>query len=102
MCRIAIIPLLVVAASCSTTASVGSPTPDASTSYVVRRGADTIAVERYSRAGQRVESSIIQREPSTFVGHSNIELGANGLATSWRYETRLANGSRPVNGATVT
>jgi hypothetical protein len=102
MRRIAVVPLLAVAAACGTTASVGSPTPDASTSYVVRRGADTIAVERYSRAGQRVESSIIQREPSTFVAHSNIELGADGLARSWRYETRLANGSRPVNGATVT
>jgi hypothetical protein len=101
MRRIAVTPLLIVAAACSTTATVGSPTPDASSSYIVRRGTDTITLERYSRAGRRVESSIIQREPSTFVGSSNIEIGGNGLATSWRYETRLASGSRPNNGATV-
>ncbi|HET9426607.1 MAG TPA: hypothetical protein VFO55_14690, partial [Gemmatimonadaceae bacterium] len=93
---------LAAAAGCAPSTNVGSPAPDASTSYVVRRGIDTIAVERYSRAGQRVESAIIQREPSTFVGNSNIELGANGLATSWRYETRLASGARPNNGATVS
>ncbi len=92
MRRTAILPILIVAAGCSTTATVGSPTPDASTSYIVRRGSDTIAVERYSRAGRRVESAIIQREPSTFVGNSNIEIGANGLATSWRYQTRRARG----------
>lgn len=93
---------LALAGACATSATVGSPSPDAATAYVVRRGTDTIAVERYTRAGQRIESSLIQREPSTFVASSNIELGANGLATSWRYETRLASGARPNNGATVT
>jgi hypothetical protein len=102
MRRIAVTPLLIVAAACGTTATVGSPSPEASTSYVIRRGTDTIAVERYTRAGPRVESAIIQREPSTFVGNSNIVIGANGLASSWRYETRLASGARPNNGATVT
>ena len=93
---------LAAVAACARTPTVGSPSPDASTSYVVRRGVDTIAVEQYSRAGNRVESSIIQREPSTFVGNSNIELGSNGLLTSWRYEARLANGARPANAGTVT
>ena len=93
---------LLAVGGCATTASVGSPAPDASTTYVVRRGIDTIAVEQYNRAGPRIESAIIQREPSTFVGNSNIELGANGLARTWRYEARLANGARPNNGATVS
>ena len=93
---------LVAVAGCATSATVGSPSPDASTSYIVRRGTDTITLERYTRAGPRIESSIIQREPSTFVGSSNIEMGANGLATSWRYEARLASGARPNNGATVS
>lgn len=93
---------LAAVAACARTPSVGSPSPDASTSYVVRRGVDTIAVEQYSRAGNRIESSIIQREPSTFLANSNIELGSNGLLTSWRYEARLANGARPANAGTVT
>jgi hypothetical protein len=95
--------LLTGASACATSATVGSPSPDAASSYIVRRGMDTIALERYTLAGNRVESSLIQREPSTFIQNSNIELGANGLMTSWRFETRLANGSRPnPSAATVT
>jgi hypothetical protein len=94
--------VLVAVAGCATSASVGSPAPDASTTYVVRRGTDTIAVEQYSRAGNRVEATQIQREPSTFLAHSNVEMGANGLMRSWRFEQRLVSGARPANGATVT
>ena len=88
--------------ACATSASVGSPSPSASTTYVVRLGNDTTAVEQYNRAGNRIESTIIQRVPSTFTANSNIEMGVNGLPVSWRYETRLPTGARPNNGATVT
>ena len=93
---------LLALAACSPPAVVSSPTPDPSTSYVVNRGIDTIAVERYLRSGNRIESQLILREPSTFIANSNVEIGANGLMTSWRFEQRLANGLRPNNGATVT
>ena len=96
------IVFLLAAAGCGTGVAVSSPAPEASTSYVVRRGLDTIAVERYTRTGYRIESSVVYREPSTFLANSNIEMGSNGLPTSWRFEQRLANGSRPNNGATVT
>ena len=104
--------LIVVAAvtACGSPATVGSPagratTPfggDGSTSYIVRLGSDTTAMEQYTRTGNRVESSLIQRAPQTFTASSNIEMGANGMPISWRYETRLPNGARPNNGATVT
>jgi hypothetical protein len=95
--------LSILAAACaSKTATVGSPTGDATTSYIVRLGSDTVALEQYSRAGNRIESTIIQRAPQTYTGNSNIEMGANGLPVSWRYEARLPNGARPANGATVT
>src|SRR5262249_47490553 len=82
--------------------TVGSPTSsDASTSYLIRLGTDTTAMEQYSRAGNRIESTLIQRSPQTFTASSNIEMGSNGLPLSWRYETRLPNGARPNNGATV-
>jgi hypothetical protein len=61
-----------------------------------------VAIEQYDRAGNRIESTLIQRSPQTFTASSNIEMGANGLPVSWRYETRLPNGARPNNGATVT
>jgi hypothetical protein len=93
---------LVLAAACAHTSTVGSPSPNASTTYVVRLGADTTAIEQYSRAGNRIESTLIQRSPQTFTASSNIEMGADGLPLSWRYETRLPDGSRPNNGATVT
>jgi hypothetical protein len=94
----------VLAAACASGTTVGSPTPaaDATTSYIVRLGTDTTAIEQYTRIGYRIESTIIQRVPSTFTATSNIEMGPGGLPSSWRYETRLPNGSRPVNGATVT
>lgn len=94
--------IVVAAAACAPATNVGSPSPSASTNYVIRLGADTVALERYTRAGSRIESSIIQRSPSTFVVNSNIEMGANGLPVSWRVEQRLASGARPNNGATAT
>ena len=93
---------LSLCAACASSPSVGSPAPNASTSYVIRLGTDTTAMEQYSRAGNRIESTLIQRSPQTFTASSNIEMGANGLPISWRYETRLPNGARPNNGATVT
>jgi hypothetical protein len=99
-----IIPVLVAVGACGTTTSVGSPAPgsDGSTSYVVRLGTDTTALEQYTRIGYRIESTLIQRVPQTFTAVSNIEMGPNGLPSSWRYETRLPSGGRPNNGATVT
>jgi hypothetical protein len=91
-----------LAVACST-ATVGSSSPnDASTSYIIRLGTDTVALEQYNRAGNRIESTLIQRAPRTYLASSNIEMGANGLPVSWRYETRLPSGARPNNGATVT
>src|SRR4051812_17010294 len=94
------LPLLITVAGCAPAASVGSPAVNAGTSYVVRLGADTLAVERFMRTGNRIESSIVQRSPVTYVGTSVIEIGANGLPSSWRYENRLANGLRVPGGAT--
>lgn len=93
---------LIVAAACASSSSVGSPAPDASTSYLIKLGTDTVAMEQYNRAGNRIESTLIQRSPQTFTASSNIEMGPNGLPVSWRYETRLPSGARPNNGATVT
>jgi hypothetical protein len=97
-----LVPVALLAGGCST-ATVGSSSPaDRSTSYIVRLGTDTVALEQYNRAGNRIESTLIQRSPQTYTASSNIEMGADGLPISWRYETRLPSGARPNNGATVT
>jgi hypothetical protein len=91
---------MLLSVGCKRTVSVSSPTPDAGTSYLVRLGADTVAVEQFRRTGNHIESDIMQRSPATFIGHSVIELGANGLATSWTYDPRLVSGARPAGTAT--
>lgn len=89
------------AAGCKPAVSVSSPSPspDAATSYLVRLGADTVAVEKFSRNGNHIESEILQRSPLTFIGRSTIDLGANGLASSWTYDPRLVSGPRPAGSA---
>ncbi len=80
--------------------SVGSPTPDGTASYVVRLGVDTVAVERFTRAGRHIESDIVQRSPLTYVAHSVIEMAPSALPTSWMYDPRLVSGPRPAGAAT--
>ena len=78
MRRSSVVPLLFIAAACGPTATVSSPSPDASTSYVVRRGTDTIALERYTRAGKRGRR---QRFISfiSFISIAGIGLGVAAL-----------------------
>jgi hypothetical protein len=96
-----LLPLLAVAA-CAPSSSVGSPAPDGSVTYLVRLGNDTVAVEQYRRAGNRIESEIVQHFPATYVGRSVIDLTSAGLATSWTYEPRLVTGARPPGAASRT
>ena len=91
-----------VSAGCTPTVAVSSPPPDASASYVVRLGADTVAVERFTRESNRIESDIMERSPLTHVSHSVVVLGSNGLAMSWTYDPRLVSGPRPAGTATRT
>ena len=71
---------MLVSAGCAPSVSVSSPTPSPATSYLIRLGADTVAVEQFRRTGNHIESEIMQRSPVTYLGRSTIELGANGLA----------------------
>jgi hypothetical protein len=91
---------VLVAMGCTPSANVSSPTPDPGASFVVRLGSDTVAVERFTRTGNHIVSDIMQRSPLTYVGHSVIDVAANGLATSWVYDPRLVSGPRPRGAAT--
>jgi hypothetical protein len=89
-------------AACGRAANVGTPTPETSLSYLVRLGADTVAVEHYARTRGHIDADIMQRAPVTYVAHSVIDLTANGLAASWSYDPRLVSGTRPPTTATRT
>jgi hypothetical protein len=91
---------VLVSVGCKPAVNVSSPTPDGGTSFVVRLGTDTVAVERFTRTGNHIVSDIMQRSPLTYVGHSVIDLASNGLATSWVYDPRLVSGPRPRGAAT--
>jgi hypothetical protein len=91
---------VVAVTACGRSSAVGSPKPETSVSYLVRLGADTVAVEQYHRTGNHIEADIMQRAPTTYVGHSVIDLTPTGLATSWSYDPRLVSGTRPRGAAT--
>jgi hypothetical protein len=67
--------------------------------FVVTLGRDTISAESYSRAGNRVEGTIVRRSPRTSVVRYVLTLAPDGSAQRIVYNTRLADGSMLPNGA---
>jgi hypothetical protein len=53
--------------------------------FVTMLGSDTIAVERFARAGRRVEGDLLTRSPRTRLTHFVATLGKDGAVT--RFET---------------
>lgn len=71
--------------------------------FIVRLGADTIAVERYTRTANRVEGDIVNRSPGVRVTHYVVDLDASGRPTKVDYFSRLPNGDPlPGNAKKVT
>lgn len=75
--------------------------PDAG-AFVVRLGADTIAVERYRITGSRVEGEALNRTPLTVRRRWSTELGADGAPTRFAYQGQRVNRSAPPTIATMT
>ena len=67
--------------------------------FVVRLGSDTLAVERYTRAGNRVEGDVVNRSPSVRVTHYVVELDPSGRVTRAQLASRQADGSLVPNTA---
>jgi hypothetical protein len=74
-----------------------SPAAAQSGAYVIRLGNDTIAVEQYTRTGNRIEGTLVQRSPRAMVTRYVVMLNANGTPASLEQSTRLPDGSLPVN-----
>ena len=93
--------LLVAQLGCASSPSpapaavVGSPETAA---FIARLGADTVAVERFTRTGDRLEGEIIVRTPNTRIGRYVITLAPGGQPTRAEYSLTGPDGS-PVPGA---
>jgi len=76
-----------------------SPSPSAaqSAAYVIRLGNDTIAVDQYTRTGNRIEGTLVQRSPRASVTRYLVLLNANGTPASIEQSTRLPDGSMIPN-----
>jgi hypothetical protein len=94
--------LVVVLAACAPPA--GRPTESSAPSapetgaFIVRLGADTVAVERFTRTADRLEGDLVTRTPTTRVAHYVVALGPGGQPTSAEYTVRMPDGS-PVQNA---
>ncbi|HMC55509.1 MAG TPA: DUF2911 domain-containing protein [Gemmatimonadaceae bacterium] len=73
-------------------------TPSAqSGAYVIRLGNDTLAVDQYTRTGNRVEGTLLQRTPRTTVTRYVVTLNPDGTPASVEQNTRLPDGSLMAN-----
>jgi DUF2911 family protein len=66
--------------------------------FIVRLGADTVAIERFTRTADRLEGDMIARTPNTRVGHYVVILSPTGQPTRAEYTLRRPDGS-PVPNA---
>jgi hypothetical protein len=86
--------------------SAPSRTSAESGAYVVRLGNDTVAVDQYTRVGDRIEGTFMQRSPRTIVTKYVITLNPSGMPSLFEVSQRLPDGGLvPPNNtrsATVT
>jgi hypothetical protein len=86
-------------AACSSAVSTPpSPANGGPTTLLVRLGADTVAMEQYTRTPTRMEGVLVQRAPFTTIARYSVDLGANSAPTRAEYSLRRGDGT-PITGA---
>jgi hypothetical protein len=73
--------------------------------FLVRLGSDTVAVERYTRSADKMEGTLVRRNPQTSVVKYTIGLNADGSVASYEQAILRADGSPMPNapaGAKMT
>jgi hypothetical protein len=86
--------LALLAACSAAVPAPATPIPNASTTLLVRLGADTIAMEQYTRTPSRMEGVLVQRSPFTTIARYSVELGSTGAPTRAEYSLRRGDGSQ--------
>jgi hypothetical protein len=91
--RFTLLVLLTAALGCR---AVSSPTPESarSAAYVLQLGRDTLAVDQFTRTGNRVEGTLVTHLPRTVVTRYAVTLNpATGMATEIEHSSRFPDGS---------
>lgn len=83
-------------AACRATPSP-SPSVARTTAYVVQLGRDTIAVEQYTRVGDRLEGTLVTRSPRTVVTRYVVALNSEGTPAQVESSARLPDGTLVPN-----
>jgi hypothetical protein len=89
-------PAVTAPATPASTAPAGGS--ESSGAFVTRLGNDTLAIEQFTRTGDRLEGRIVSRSPTTRLGHYVVTLDAAGAPTRVDYSVRRADGT-PFPGA---
>jgi len=91
--RLTLLATASVALGCRT-ASAPAPEVARSSAYVLQLGRDTIAVDQFTRTGDRVEGTMVTHLPRTVVTRYSVTLDpATGMPTQVEFNNRLADGS---------
>ena len=90
--------LAVFTLACRSTPAA-APTPAESGAFVFMLGNDTLAVEQYTRTGNRIEGQLIVRSPRTVVQRYSVTLDASDRPTSFDHQVRLPDGALVPNAA---
>lgn len=70
---------------------------DSRGAFVVTLGRDTMVVESFVRAGNRLEGDMVTRQPSTVLTHYVITIGADGRPRTMELSQRRGDGSALPN-----
>jgi len=68
--------------------------------FLVLLGADTVAIERIARSGERIEGTLLRHAPATSVLRYAITLNRDGTVASYEQATLRADGSPMPNAPT--
>ena len=87
---LAALPFVVACSSGST--AIPAPAPVAPTTLIARLGADTVAVEQYTRTATHMEGRLVTRLTAVGVARYSVELGPSGAPTRADLSVRDGNG----------
>ncbi|MGH7569593.1 MAG: DUF2911 domain-containing protein [Gemmatimonadales bacterium] len=82
--------LIILALCRDSAAAQGTPSPETG-SFIVRLGTDTLVVERFARAGNRLEGTHLSRSPQATVRVYTAVLGPNGTVERLEMAVRPAH-----------
>src|SRR5690349_18038265 len=74
---VALAALPLVACSSGST-SIAVPEPVSATTLLARLGADTVAIERFTRTAKYMNGTLVTRLPAARITRYSVELGPNG------------------------